>query len=179
MSSPLWPPFTYIADPHSRRQRWRRGMSNLISLAEAKVGDRYCIVKLMCSNTQQLLGMGLAPGAIISILHRGDRGAVMVALDSKRFCVNHELAQNILLKELELAAVNLRSAPLGARLRIIGYAPTTPSYKRKLLAMGLTPGTEVEVVRHAPLGDPTDIKVRGFHLSLRKDEADALKVHLL
>ncbi|URR35743.1 ferrous iron transport protein A [Thermosynechococcus sp. HN-54] len=154
-------------------------MSNLISLAEAKVGDRYCLVKLMCSNTQQLLGMGLAPGAIISILHRSDRGAVMVALDSKRFCINHELAQSIFLKLLELPVVNLRTAPIGTRLRIIGYASTAPSYKRKLLAMGLTPGTEVEVVRHAPLGDPTEIRVRGFHLSLRKDEADALKVHLL
>ncbi|HIK24893.1 MAG: ferrous iron transport protein A [Thermosynechococcus sp. Uc] len=151
-------------------------MSKLISLAEAKVGDRYTIAKLICSNTQQLLGMGLAPGAVISILHRSDSGSVMVGLDSQRFCLNHELAQHILLKAPELPVVNLRTAPVGTRLRIIGYAPTHPSYKRKLLAMGLTPGTEVEVIRHAPLGDPTDIKVRGFHLTLRKDEAEALKV---
>jgi ferrous iron transport protein A len=47
-------------------------------------------------------------------------------------------------------------------------------YKRKLLAMGLTPGTELRVTRHAPLGDPTEIEVRNFRLSLRKHEADAL-----
>lgn len=151
-------------------------MSKLISLAEAKVGDRYTIAKLMCSNTQQLLGMGLAPGAVVRILNRSDRGSVMIGLDSQRFCLNDELAQNILLKTPELPGVNLRTAPVGTRLRIIGYAPAPPSYKRKLLAMGLTPGTEVEVIRHAPLGDPTDIKVRGFHLTLRKDEADALQV---
>lgn len=151
-------------------------MSKLISLAEAKVGDRYTIAQLTCNNTQQLLGMGLRPGAVITVLDRSDRGAVIVALDSQRFCINYELAQNILLKALELPVLNLRTAPVGARLRITGYAPTAPSYKRKLLAMGLTPGTEVEVIRHAPLGDPTDIKVRGFHLTLRKDEADALKV---
>lgn len=151
-------------------------MSKLISLAEAKVGDRYRIAQLTCNNTQQLLGMGLRPGAVITVLDRSDRGAVIVALDSQRFCINYELAQNILLKALELPVLNLRTAPVGARLRITGYAPTAPSYKRKLLAMGLTPGTEVEVIRHAPLGDPTDIKVRGFHLTLRKDEADALKV---
>lgn len=137
-------------------------MSKLISLAEAKVGDRYCIMKLMCNNTQQLLGMGLAPGAIISILHRGDRGAVMVALDSKRFCVNHELAQNILLKELELAAVNLRSAPIGARLRIIGYAPTTPSYKRKLLAMGLTPAPKLRLSAMPPWVIPQILRCEAF-----------------
>ncbi|MFN4280477.1 ferrous iron transport protein A [Thermosynechococcus sp.] len=151
-------------------------MSKLISLAEAKTGDRYTIAELTCDNTQQLLGMGLRPGAVITVLHRSDRGAVMVALASSRFCINHELAQDIWLKAIDPVEANLRTAPIGARLRIVGYAPTHPGYKRKLLAMGLTPGTEVEVIRHAPLGDPTDIKVRGFHLTLRKDEADALKV---
>lgn len=43
--------------------------------------------------------------------------------------------------------------------------------RRRLLEMGLTPGTAVRVVRFAPLGDPMDIEVRGYHLSLRKEEA--------
>jgi Fe2+ transport system protein FeoA len=38
--------------------------------------------------------------------------------------------------------------------------------------MGLLPGTQVEVVRYAPLGDPVEIKVRGYNLSLRKHEAE-------
>ena len=42
--------------------------------------------------------------------------------------------------------------------------------------MGLTPGTEFEVTRTAPLGDPVEIRVRGFDLSLRKDEAAILKI---
>ena len=41
----------------------------------------------------------------------------------------------------------------------------------RLLEMGLLPGTTVEVVRLAPLGDPIDLKVRGYHLSIRKHEA--------
>lgn len=117
-------------------------MSKLISLAEAKTGDRYTIAELTCDNTQQLLGMGLRPGAVITVLHRSDRGAVMVALASSRFCINHELAQDIWLKAIDPVEANLRTAPIGARLRIVGYAPTHPAYKRKLLAMGLTPGTE-------------------------------------
>jgi ferrous iron transport protein A len=72
--------------------------------------------------------------------------------------------------------VKLRDAAIGSVLRVIGYEPTARDYKRKLLAMGLTPGTELRVMRHAPLGDPTEIEVRDFHLSLRKDEADALIV---
>ena len=42
--------------------------------------------------------------------------------------------------------------------------------------MGLTKTTQFTVVRRAPLGDPIEIRVRGFSLSLRKNEADALLV---
>lgn len=45
--------------------------------------------------------------------------------------------------------------------------------------MGVTPGEAVEVIRYAPLGDPIEIKVRGYLLSLRKQEADRIKVRLL
>jgi ferrous iron transport protein A len=79
----------------------------------------------------------------------------------------------------ELSATKLRQIAVGSRLRVVGYEPASRDYKRKLLAMGLTPGTELVVTRHAPLGDPTEIEVRGFHLTLRKDEADALIVTLV
>jgi ferrous iron transport protein A len=42
--------------------------------------------------------------------------------------------------------------------------------------MGLTPGTEIRVTRLAPLGDPVEVEVRGYSLSLRKDEAEVLQV---
>ena len=48
----------------------------------------------------------------------------------------------------------------------------------RLLEMGLTPGTEIEIVRFAPMGDPIDIKIRGYHLSLRRREADVIQVAL-
>jgi ferrous iron transport protein A len=43
--------------------------------------------------------------------------------------------------------------------------------KRRIMDMGLTKGTEVFVRKVAPLGDPIEVTVRGFELSLRKDEA--------
>lgn len=58
--------------------------------------------------------------------------------------------------------------------RIEGYSASNPP--GRLLEMGLLPGTQVEVVRLAPLGDPMDLKVRGFHLSLRKHEAAQILV---
>lgn len=43
--------------------------------------------------------------------------------------------------------------------------------RRRLLEMGLCPGIEVTCVRRAPLGDPIEFLVRGYHLSLRADQA--------
>ena len=51
-----------------------------------------------------------------------------------------------------------------------------PEYRGRLLEMGLIVGTPVELVRFAPLGDPVEIKVRGYHLSLRKHEAEQIWV---
>jgi len=48
--------------------------------------------------------------------------------------------------------------------------------RRRLLDMGILPGVIVEMVRHAPLGDPIDIKVKGYHISLRKSEAANITV---
>ncbi len=51
-------------------------------------------------------------------------------------------------------------------------------YKR-LLDMGVTPGSFIEMRRVAPLGDPLEIKVKGYHLCLRKQEAEKIAVELL
>lgn len=48
--------------------------------------------------------------------------------------------------------------------------------KRRIMDMGITRGTEVCVHKVAPLGDPIEITVRGFELSLRKDEAEHVLV---
>lgn len=46
----------------------------------------------------------------------------------------------------------------------------------RILEMGLLPGTTVTVVRLAPMGDPIDLKVRGYHLSIRRQEARQIEV---
>jgi len=62
---------------------------------------------------------------------------------------------------------------------VVGFNASGKAYRRKLLTMGLTPGTEISLIRVAPLGDPVEIWIRGYSLSLRKDEADALSVDKL
>lgn len=50
------------------------------------------------------------------------------------------------------------------------------SIKRKLMDMGVTKNTEIYVRKVAPLGDPIEVKIRGYELSLRKNEAQAIEV---
>lgn len=50
------------------------------------------------------------------------------------------------------------------------------SIQQRLLEMGVSDGAEVEVLRFAPLGDPMEIYVRGFHLTLRKAEASYVQL---
>ncbi|MDP2195968.1 MAG: FeoA family protein [Rhodocyclaceae bacterium] len=68
---------------------------------------------------------------------------------------------------------------VGDRARVAGFTATGRGYRRKLLTMGLTPGAEISIARIAPMGDPVEIRVRGFSLSLRKEEASALNVEKL
>ncbi len=51
-----------------------------------------------------------------------------------------------------------------------------PGVRRRLLEMGLVPGTGVRLVRRAPLGDPLELRVRGYHLSLRSTQAAMVSV---
>jgi Fe2+ transport system protein FeoA len=62
-----------------------------------------------------------------------------------------------------------------ARIAKVGGAG---SIRRRLLDMGLVGGTEVEVQRVAPLGDPVEVRVKGYNLSLRKEEARSIEVEV-
>lgn len=48
--------------------------------------------------------------------------------------------------------------------------------RRRIMDMGVTPGAVVKVIKVAPLGDPIEINIRGYELSLRKDEAAQIEV---
>jgi ferrous iron transport protein A len=74
---------------------------------------------------------------------------------------------------------NLADMVAGDNGRVLAVGRGNRVYRERLLAMGLTPGTEFTVVRLAPLGDPVEIRVRGAALSLRKGEAGLLSVERL
>ena len=70
---------------------------------------------------------------------------------------------------------NLRNTPVGSPVpvrKIEGEGAT----RRRIMDMGITKGTEVYVRKAAPLGDPVEITVRGYELSLRKADAEMILV---
>jgi ferrous iron transport protein A len=71
---------------------------------------------------------------------------------------------------------HLGQLSVGEKAVITGFVDGQKEYRAKLLAMGLTKGIELELTRVAPLGDPLEISIRGFSLSLRKAEASAVLV---
>lgn len=69
----------------------------------------------------------------------------------------------------------LRTVPCGAVVRVTDIVGEG-SLKRRIMDMGITKGVLISVVRVAPLGDPIEIKVRGYQLSLRKSDAEMIEV---
>lgn len=72
--------------------------------------------------------------------------------------------------------LKLRDLEMNALAKVVGYSEGAKGYQEKLLAMGLTKGAEFTVNRVAPLGDPVEINIRGYNMTLRKAEADVLLV---
>ncbi len=75
-----------------------------------------------------------------------------------------------------MSEVRLAELLPGEQGRVCGFYPGDLAYRQQLLAMGLTPNTVFTVVRRAPLGDPVQLRVHNYALSLRQREAELLKI---
>ena len=69
----------------------------------------------------------------------------------------------------------LRDIPVGGSCTVRSFTGAG-AVKRRIMDMGLTKGATVKVVKVAPLGDPLQLSVRGYELSIRKDEAEQVEV---
>ncbi len=74
--------------------------------------------------------------------------------------------------------MTLREVQVGQSAKVIKLHGTGP-VKRRIMDMGITKGQVVEVIRVAPLGDPMEITVRNYELSVRKADAEMIEVELV
>ena len=70
---------------------------------------------------------------------------------------------------------NLREVPVGGKAKVVRIHGEG-AVKRRIMDMGITKGVEIFVRKVAPLGDPIEITVRGYELSLRKADAESIEV---
>ena len=70
---------------------------------------------------------------------------------------------------------NLRNVPVGSTAKVVRIHGEG-AVKRRIMDMGITKGVEIYVRKVAPLGDPIEITVRGYELSLRKADAENIEV---
>ena len=73
--------------------------------------------------------------------------------------------------------MTLRDAQIGQTVKVIKLHGTGP-VKRRIMDMGITKGQLVQVIRVAPLGDPIEVTVRGYELSIRKADAEMIEVEM-
>ena len=107
--------------------------------------------------------------------------AAAPAVEGPRVLILHSYAPDFSwTRDLHAGIVSVLDTPeVRARYRV-EYLDAkhhdSPAYRARLLALGLTRGVVVELVNQAPLGDPVEISLRGFHLSLRRSEAAVVEV---
>lgn len=134
------------------------------------------------SEERRLADLGLHPGTRVEVVqHSGDNGMLVAVNDDARIVVDPKTASLVLVSLMEqmLPSITISQLVPGDRARIVGLSRSRLEYRQKLMSMGLTPGVEFEITRVAPLGDPVEIRVRGFAMSLRKAEADMIAVEKL
>lgn len=71
--------------------------------------------------------------------------------------------------------MTLKEAKVGSTVRVLKIGGEG-ALKRRIMDMGITKGVEVYIRKVAPLGDPVEVTVRGYELSLRKADADLIEV---
>ena len=71
--------------------------------------------------------------------------------------------------------LSLRQFHIGESARLTSFSNVSPAYRQRLLAMGLTPGVVIKIIRKAPLGCPIQVNLRNTTISLRLDEVGTLE----
>ena len=86
-----------------------------------------------------------------------------------------EVAIGVRSKSPEAGTLSLDRLPEGAAARVVSVVGTG-AVSRRLIEMGVVPGAPVRLIKTAPLGDPIEVRVRNYHLALRRAEAQTITV---
>ena len=167
----------------------------IISLARAKQGEHLKIESFAGGRKarMRLASMGLRPGDIIDVVATQAGGQSVISSNDRRFVIGQGLANKVMVKYAgDLLCSScfkaddmqkghfLKSMPLSEMKQgqegIIARVGGHGALRRRLLEMGINRGTRVHVEKYAPLKDPLEIIIKGYHVSLRVEEASHITI---
>lgn len=158
-----------------------------VPLHKVKPGEKLIVKELEAGKNMQLRisSMGLKIGDLIEVVSNGFGGQVVIAAGENRLVIGSGMAQKIWVQSFD----TMKTLPADA----LGPMSDTPSMdlsqmkagqegtivrvsgeshlRRRLLEMGINRGTTIYVEKYAPLKDPLELVVKGYHISLRVEEA--------
>lgn len=154
-------------------------MEELLTLQEASLGQEYyfCSIEQYEKQERHLARLGLVKGKKVVPVSKDEQNRLVIMIHGSRLAIDSRLAKNILLSKskMESHSFALSEAKVGMKL-VIDKILGTGAVKRRLMDMGLTKKTPIAVRKVAPLGDPIEINIRGYELTLRKQEAELIMV---
>ncbi|MDR1605742.1 MAG: ferrous iron transport protein A [Streptococcaceae bacterium] len=160
----------------------------MITLTTCPLKQTYFVSEIEgdLDSRQHLQNLGLVKNARVAVMNRDKNNGVILIHNSRVALDNQLLARISLAKELighehlaKLSAVKPGQKALVLGIAVDETAPVGAALKRRLLDMGVTRGTRIFVRKVAPLGDPMELHVRGYELTLRRNEAEKVEMSVL
>lgn len=154
-----------------------------MSLTMVNIGEQKIIKEIRAKESvkRHLQNLGFIAGEKIEVISENNSGIILMIKGSK-IALNKGMANknysSIVAQfnwEEMFMSKTLKDLKPGQKGVVLNLGKKGPVRKR-LMDMGITPGVDVEVVKVAPLGDPIEVNLRGYELSLRKDEAEHINL---
>lgn len=123
---------------------------------------------------QFLENLGITIGSMVTVISITTSGLIINVRET-RVAISKEMANKIMIQVGGSTMLTLKEIKTGSTVSVVKLHGEG-AVKRRIMDMGITKGTSVQVRKVAPLGDPIEVTVRGYELSLRKADAEMIEV---
>ncbi|WP_285119481.1 ferrous iron transport protein A [Lactococcus petauri] len=147
------------------------------TLNTARIGQIYYVNKILKSEyAGKLRELGFAPDTEVVLISMDGENALL-KVGQTRLALSSFYLNTILIKDEQSneELIPLSSLNIG-QSGVVRLLEGESEIKRRLMDMGITRGTSIAVHKLAPLGDPMELHLRGYSLSLRKKDAEKIKI---
>ncbi|WP_285046747.1 FeoA domain-containing protein [Lactococcus petauri] len=147
------------------------------TLNTARIGQIYYVNKILKSeHAGKLRELGFAPDTELVLISMDGENALL-KIGQTRLALSSFYLNTILIKDEQSneELIPLSSLNIG-QSGVVRLLEGESEIKRRLMDMGITRGTSIAVHKLAPLGDPMELHLRGYSLSLRKKDAEKIKI---